>query len=132
MLLRAFGPLLCGGFLLLITPAEGAPGDPLPGADVLLEQSPGGVIKQVKTDSKGIANFGVVQPGTYTVRSGPQVIKIITITKTGPLRVPVTEGAAAVRPVPAPGGVGAAVGPAMPAIPVPAPGGGSHMVTVPR
>jgi hypothetical protein len=128
MPVRAIGPLLCGGLLLLATSAFAAQGDPLPGIDVSMEQNPGGiVIKQVKSNKQGIANFGTVQPGTYTIRQGGQLVKIITITKAGPLSVPITQGGAALAP-PKPG-VGLAP---MPAIPVPGPAGGSNMMTLPQ
>jgi hypothetical protein len=93
MSFRAFGPLLCGGFLLLAVPALAAQGDPLPGIDVSMEQNPGGIIIHARTNGQGVAVFGNVPPGNYTVKQGGHVIKTITINKAGPVSVPVTQGA---------------------------------------
>ncbi|MFI5151231.1 MAG: SdrD B-like domain-containing protein, partial [Bacteroidia bacterium] len=44
-----------------------APGDPIPGLDVNLEQHPGGIIAQTTTDNSGYYHFGSIPPGTFEV-----------------------------------------------------------------
>jgi hypothetical protein len=44
-----------------------APGDPIPGLDVNLEQHPGGIMAQTTTDAGGNYHFGNIPPGTFQV-----------------------------------------------------------------
>jgi hypothetical protein len=44
-------------------------GDPIPGIDVSIEQSPGGIIATRKTDSHGKAKFCDIAPGNYVIRT---------------------------------------------------------------
>jgi hypothetical protein len=87
-------PLLCGGILLAATAVFAAQGDPLPGIDVSMEQNPGGIVIHARTNAQGVAVFGNVPPGNYTVKKGGQVIKTMTINRAGPVSVPVTQGGA--------------------------------------
>jgi len=48
-------------------PGTLAPGDPVPGLDVNLEQHPGGIIAHTTTDGTGKYHFGTLPPGTFQV-----------------------------------------------------------------
>lgn len=49
----------------------GIQGDPIPGVDVSIEQSPGGIIiATTQTNTSGSYQFTGLAPGTYKVRSG--------------------------------------------------------------
>jgi hypothetical protein len=49
------------------TPVVQAPGEPIPGLDVNLEQHPGGIIAHDTTDINGDYHFGNVPPGNYSI-----------------------------------------------------------------
>ena len=59
-----------------VGPATGArmpglQGDPIPGVDVSIEQSPGGIlISTTQTNSSGTYAFTGLAPGTYLLKSG--------------------------------------------------------------
>ncbi len=48
-------------------PGTLAPGDPVPGLDVNLEQHPGGIVAHTSTDATGKYHFGTLPPGTFQV-----------------------------------------------------------------
>ena len=64
--------LLLAGVLVasaIALPSSAVTGDPIPGIDVSIEQSPGGIIiAQSQTDQNGVVKGGVLAPGTYVVR----------------------------------------------------------------
>ena len=67
--------------VLLIFATSGAfavQGDPVPGVDVSIEQSPSGIKVAGKTDAKG--GFAIpVKPGTYVVRIGGKIAGNIVV-----------------------------------------------------
>ncbi|MEA2991994.1 MAG: Carboxypeptidase regulatory-like domain [Alphaproteobacteria bacterium] len=89
MSFRAFGPLLCGGFLLFATAAFAVQGDPVGGIGVEIESSPGGIIiAQGTTNGSGDYVFNNVPPGNYKIkvlngRDAGKVLKTIKLTTPG-------------------------------------------------
>lgn len=81
--------------LLVAVPALAAEGDPVPGADVSIEQVPGGIrVAQTQTDETGTAVFTGLKPGSYVARckSGPcrgKILKSFTVTTSAPVTVSV-------------------------------------------
>jgi hypothetical protein len=62
-----FAANLSGSARTIPLPVEG---DPIPGVDVSIEQSPGGIIIATrKTNSLGIAKFCDLEPGKYVVKT---------------------------------------------------------------
>ena len=61
--------VLC--FSIAVTTASA--GDPVPGVDVSIEQSPGGkIVGKGTTDANGVAKFDKIEPGTYIVTFRPR------------------------------------------------------------
>lgn len=55
-------------------------GDPIPGVDVSIEQSPGGIIIAVQqTNTAGTYRFSGLAPGTYVLRAGPAPGRKVTV-----------------------------------------------------
>src|SRR5260221_11084204 len=59
----------CGAAATAVSPVQG---DPIPGVDVSIEQSPGGIIiVQTQTDSEGTWKMNSAKPGTYLLTVNP-------------------------------------------------------------
>ena len=58
--------------------AHAVQGDPIPGIDVSIEQSPGGIIAKDTTDGTGSVTFKAIAPGTYIFRVKPPEMPVGT------------------------------------------------------
>lgn len=78
----------------------GLQGDPVPGVDVSIEQSPGGIIiAQTQTDGTGYYRFDGLPPGNYVVKSGGRSVQVSTAAA-GPVGGHATSAGLAARDAP--------------------------------
>jgi Prealbumin-like fold domain len=95
MSFRVIGPLLRGGVLALATATGAYAADPIPGIDVKLGTNPGGQgIANSTTNDQGVATFGTLPAGSYTVTvpagaNNKGGAKTFTLRAAGPVQVSV-------------------------------------------
>ena len=68
MTIRFIGALLCGGLFIFAVPAYAVQGDPIPGVDVSIEQTPSGAM--IKAGACKNNGGSVVKQGTKWVCAG--------------------------------------------------------------
>ena len=59
--------------------------DPIPGVDIIVRKSPGGIAIQVKTGADGTYKFTGLAPGTYDLLIPGQPVKSVTVGVSGVL-----------------------------------------------
>ena len=62
-----------------------AANNPIPGVDIIVRKSPGGIAIQVKTGADGTYKFTQLAPGTYDLIISGQPVKSVTVGVSGVL-----------------------------------------------